>query len=76
MRPEVDGLVALRAQAEHDASIRVLGDDTAAAAEALAAVADKITDYFTRTRLASASGRPRGRASSRSSSSSGSSTAC
>src|SRR5690606_24443126 len=49
---ELQALVALRAQAEQEPSIRVLGDDSAAAAEALAAVADKITDYFTRCRLA------------------------
>jgi hypothetical protein len=49
---EVEGFAALRAQADQDASIRALGDATAAAAEALAAVADKITDYFTRARLA------------------------
>ena len=49
---EVQALVELRAQAEREPSIHVLGDDTPAAAEALAAVADKVTDYFTRCRLA------------------------
>ena len=49
---EVRAQLALRARAEEDPAIRVLGDATGAAAEALAAVADKITDYFTRCRLA------------------------
>src|SRR5690606_9682738 len=49
---EVRAQLALRARAEEDPAIRVLGDATGAAAEALAAVVDKITDYFTRCRLA------------------------
>lgn len=49
---EVRAQVALRARADEDPAIRVLGDVTGAAAEALTAVADKITDYFTRCRLA------------------------
>src|SRR5690606_19501496 len=49
---EVQALVALRARADEDPAIRVLGDATGAAAEAFAAVADKIDDYFARCRLA------------------------
>ncbi|MFS8609050.1 MAG: hypothetical protein LOD94_13830, partial [Gammaproteobacteria bacterium] len=48
---EVRAQLAVRARAE-DPEIRVLGDATGAAAEALAAVADKISDYFARCRLA------------------------
>ena len=49
---EVRAQVELRARTDQDSSIRVLGDATPAAAAALAAVADKVTDYFTRCRLA------------------------
>ena len=49
---EVRAQVELRARVDQDPSIRVLGDDTPAAAAALAAVSDKIADYFTRCRLA------------------------
>src|SRR5690606_34159505 len=49
---EVRAQVALHARADEDPAIRVLGDATGAAAEALQAVADKISDYFTRCRLA------------------------
>jgi len=49
---EAEKLAALRAQGEQDETLRVLGDGTEAAAAALAAVEAKLTDYFTRCRLA------------------------
>ncbi|HEY8518757.1 MAG TPA: hypothetical protein VIN61_01655 [Gammaproteobacteria bacterium] len=45
-------LSELLAEGERDPAIRPLGDGTAAAAGAVAAVRAKVTDYFTRCRLA------------------------
>ncbi len=54
---DVDAAAAWSKQASADAAILPLGDATAAAAEAMNAVAAKLDDYFARCRLAAFDGR-------------------
>lgn len=49
---EAAAYAAWQAKGDGDASIRLLGDKTIAAAEAFHAVMDKVSDYFTRCQLA------------------------
>jgi hypothetical protein len=49
---QAEALLAWRARADADATLRPLGDATAAAASALSAVQGKIDDFFNRVRLA------------------------
>lgn len=49
---DADAVLAWRAQGETTAGVRLLGDRTAAAADAYRAVRAKVEDYFTRCRLA------------------------
>lgn len=50
-------LLAWRAQGDAGAALRALGDDTAAAADAIRAVRAKVDDFFTRARLAAFDGK-------------------
>jgi hypothetical protein len=54
---DVDAAAAWSKQASADAAVLPLGDATAAAAEAMNAVAAKLDDYFARCRLAAFDGR-------------------
>ncbi|MBK7536099.1 MAG: hypothetical protein IPI49_12185 [Myxococcales bacterium] len=54
---EIDKMAEWMSKPAADAALRPLGEGTAAAAEALTAVAAKLEDYFTRCRLAAYDGR-------------------